>query len=194
MTLIRVNPESVRAYGAEAQSLFDGMHRSLVQMVNDVVAVRYYGPNAVAFKTEAGRMASDFANGLHLDLAAMADAVSRSTSNIAAALGGAPVVITVDPKPVVPPSPEVVDYVDVDTSALEAQIPVVAGRFDELRQNLSSNLHRLQATDWEGNAKLMAVDAVGGFTTAAHTKCDEGQQTMSDVMRRQVDAVVAADR
>ena len=40
----------------------------------------------------------------------------------------------------------------------------------------------------------MAVDAVGGFTTSAHGKCQEAQQALSDYMRRQVDAVVAADR
>jgi hypothetical protein len=194
MPLIRVNPESIRAYGAEAQALFDGMHQSLVQMVNDVVAVRYYGPNAVAFKTECGRMAAEFANKLHLDLAAMADAVSRSTSNIAASLGGTPVVVRVDPKPIAPPAPEVVDYVDVDTGALEAQIPAVTSRFGELRQQLSANLHKLSATDWEGNAKAMAVDEVGRFTTTAIGKCDEAQRSLSDFMRRQVDAVLAADR
>lgn len=194
MTLIRVNPESVRAYGNQAQGLFDEMHQSLVTMVGDVVAVRYYGPNAVAFKTECGRMAAEFANRLHLDLGAMADAVSRSTSNIAAALGGAPVIIRVDGRPIAPPSPEVVDYVDVDTSALEAQIPVVGNRFDELRTNLTRNLEALGATDWEGNAKLMAVDAVGGFTTSARGKCDEAHSALAEFMRRQVDAVVAADR
>ncbi len=194
MTLIRVNPESVRAYGNEAQGIFDGMRQSLITMTNDVVAVRYFGPNAVAFKTECGRISADFALKLGQDLAAMAQAVTASTSNIAASLGGAPVVINVETAPITPPAPEVVDYVDVDTSALEAQIPVVGQRFNELQQNLTSNFQRLQATDWEGNAKLMAVDAVGGFTTSAHAKCQEAQQALSDYMRRQVDAVVAADR
>ena len=194
MTLIRVNPESVRAYGNEAQGIFNAMRQSLNTMVNDVVAVRYYGPNAVAFKTECGRIASEFANKLGQDLAAMAQAVTASTTNIATSLGGAPVVIDVDPSPIAPPAPEVVDYVDVDTSALESQIPVVGQRFSELQDSLTSNFQRLQATDWEGNAKLMAVDAVGGFTTSAHGKCQEAQQALSDYMRRQVDAVVAADR
>lgn len=193
MTLIRVNPESVRAYGNEAQRLFDAMHQSLVIMVDDVVTVRYYGPNAVAFKTESGRMAAEFANKLHHDLAAMAEAVSRSTTNIAASLGGAAVVIQVDPKPITPPAPEVVDYVDVDTTALEAQIPRVLNRFAELRNSLASNLRGLESTDWEGNAKRMAVDAVGSFTSSASAKCDEAQQALSDYLRRQVDAVVAAD-
>ena len=46
MTLIRVNPESVRSYGSQAQSLFESMTTSLDRLVNDVVAVRYFGPNA----------------------------------------------------------------------------------------------------------------------------------------------------
>lgn len=194
MTVIRVDPESVRGYGREAQASFDGMRESLVQLVNEVVAVRYYGPNAVAFKTECGRMASDFANRLHLDMGAMADAVRRSTSNIAASLGGQAIHIQLDPKPITPPSPEIVDVVDVDTAALDATIPVVGQRFEALRQSLTRNFQRLQATDWEGNAKLAAVDAVGGFTSSAHTTCDAAGAALSDFIRRQVDAVVAADR
>ena len=49
MTLIRVNPESVRTYGREAQQAFESMHQSLVALVDEVVAVRYFGPNAVSF-------------------------------------------------------------------------------------------------------------------------------------------------
>jgi hypothetical protein len=174
--------------------VFDAMHRSLVRLVDEVVAVRYFGPNAFAFKSECGRLAAEFANQLHLDIGAMADAVRRSTSNIAAALGGAPIAIQIDPRPIAPPVPETVDFVDVDTAALTAIVPVVSGRFTELRDGLTAHLQRLQATDWQGNAKLTAVDAVGGFTTAARQRCDVAEQTMAAFVRRQVDAVVAADR
>lgn len=194
MTLIRVNPASVLQYGREAQSAFEHMHQSLVELVGEVVAVRYFGPNAVAFKTECGRLAADFAGRLHLDMAAMADAVRRSTSNIATSLGGQPIHIAVDARPIVPPAPEVVDVVDVDTTALEAMVPVVARRFGELRHQLGVNFQRLQATDWEGHAKLTAVDAVGGFTTSARHTCDLTEQSLADAIRRQVQAVVAADR
>ncbi len=194
MTLIRVNPESVRGYGRQAQSAFEIMHRSLVEMVDEVVAVRYFGPNAVVFKTECGRIAADFANRLHLDMGAMAEAVRRSTSNIAAALGGQPIHIQIDSRPITPPVPLSVDYVDVDTAALEAIVPVVARRFTELRDSLTGNFQRLQATDWEGNAKLAAVDAVGGFTTSGRAKCDATEQTLSSFITRQVHAVIAADR
>lgn len=194
MTLIRVNPASVREYGRQAQASFDEMHRSLTELVTEVVAVRYFGPNAVAFKSDCGRLAAEFAGRLHGDLAAMADAVRRSTSNIATALGGEPIHIAVDARSIVPPSPEVVDHVDVDTSALEALVPVVVRRFEELRQQLSVHFQRLQSTDWEGNAKLAAVDAVGGATASARRTCDAAEQSLTDVVRRQVQAVVAADR
>ena len=115
MTVVRVDPQSVRDYGRQAQSIFDTMHGELVTLVNDVVAVRFFGPNAVAFKTDCGRVAADFANKLNADMGAMADAVRTSTSNIAASLGGAAITIHLDPKAITPPSPETVDYVDVDT-------------------------------------------------------------------------------
>jgi hypothetical protein len=194
MTLIRVNPESVRRYGAEAQNTFDTMHASLVSMVNVLVGVRYFGPNAVAFKTECGQMSADFANRLHVDMAAMADAVRTSTTNIASSLGGAPIAIRIDPRPITPPTPQTVDYVDVDTAALEAILPVVRSRFDSLRTGLTGNLTRLQATDWQGNAKLAAIDAVGSFTSSARQKCDAAEQSIVAYVRSQLQAVVAADR
>jgi len=194
MTLIRVDPESVGHYGREAQSIFDTMHSSLVGLVDEVVAVRYFGPNAVAFKTECGQLAADFANRLHTDMGAMADAVRTSTSNIAASLGGSPVVIGLDARSIVPPAPQPVDYVDIDTGALEALLPVVANQFESLRQCLATNLAKLQATDWQGNAKLAAIDAVTGFTAAARSTCDAAEQSITASVQSQLQAVVAADR
>ncbi len=194
MTLIRVEPESIRGYGREAQASFDTMHRSLVELVDEVVAVRYFGPNAVVFKTECGRMSADFANRLHLDMAAMADAVRQSTSNIAASLGGQPIHIQVEQRPIVPPVPQSVDHVDVDTTALESMVPLMARRFTELRQCLTDHLERLRATDWHGNAKLAAIDNVSRFTTSAQARCDEAEQALSTFVTRQVHSVLAADR
>ena len=193
MTVIRVNPESVRAYGSQAQTIFESMHSALVTLVDDVVAVRYFGPNAVAFKSECGRVAADFANRLHADMGAMADAVRTSTSNIAASLGGSPISIQIDGRPITPPTPVSVDYVDVDTTALEGSIPTVTGHFSALRQALGDHLAKLQATDWEGNAKLAAVSSVSGFTASATAKCDSAEQSLTSYIRGQVDAVVAAD-
>ena len=90
MTVVRVNPQSVHAYGADAQEKFTEIRTQLQTLVNEVTEVRYFGPNAVDFKTRAGQMAAEFANNLNKDLGAIAEAIRTSTSNIAASLGGAP--------------------------------------------------------------------------------------------------------
>lgn len=194
MTVIRVDPQSVRSYGTQAQGIFDTMHGELVALVNEVVAVRFFGPNAVAFKTDCGRIAADFANKLNADMGAMADAVRTSTSNIAASLGGTPITIQLDSKVITPPTPETVDYVDVDTSALESLMPAVTAKFTALRNGLTDNVGKLQATDWEGNAKVAAVDAVRGFTTSAQAKCDGAEQSITQYIQKQIEAVTTADR
>ena len=194
MTLIRVEPESIRRYGHAAQANFDGMHASLVELVNQVVAVRYFGPNAFRFKSEVGRLAADFANRLHLDMQAMAEAVRTSTTNIAAALGGSPISIHLDPRPITPPAPSAVDFVDVDTAALEALVPIVVDRFESLRPGLTSNVTQLQATDWQGNAKRLVVEAVTRVTASARTRCDTAEGAITSFVRSQLESVLAADR
>jgi hypothetical protein len=194
MTLIRVSPDSLHRYGLSTQAGFDAMHHSLVVLVDQVVEVRYFGPNALTFKTEVGRLAAEFANQLHADLQAMTEAIRTSTTNIATALGGQPIAIRLDPHPISPPAPAAVDYVDVDTAALEALTPRVVERFEGLRQGLGSHLDSLRATDWEGNAKRLAVDAVAGFTASARNRCDAAEQSITSFIRNQLDAVLAADR
>ena len=194
MTLIRVEPESIRRYGYTAQATFDEMHGSLVGLVNQVVAVRYFGPNAFTFKSEVGRLAADFANRLHLDMQAMAEAVRISTTNIAAALGGSPISIRLDPRPITPPSPAAVDFVDVDTAALEALNPVVVDRFEALRSGLTANVSQLQATDWQGNAKRSVVDAVARVSASARGRCDTAEGAITSFIHRQLEGVLAADR
>lgn len=194
MTVIRVDPTSVQQYGRRAQATFDQMHRALSDLVRDVVTVRYAGPNAVAFKTDCGRLAVDFAGRLHADLSTIAEVVRTSTSNIATALGGQPVQLHVDARPIVPPTPEVVDFVDVDTSALDALIPVIGRCFGELRAQLSAHLEGLRATDWEGHAKVLVVERVAGVTASARNSCDVSEQALSSFVRQQVRAVELADR
>ncbi|PIE31718.1 MAG: hypothetical protein CSA55_05090 [Ilumatobacter coccineus] len=194
MTLIRVNPESVRQYGLDAQSIFESIHQTLTTLVNDIVAVHYYGPNSVLFKTESGRMATEFSHRLHLDMEAMATAVRSSTSNIAHALGGVPISISFTGRAVVAPQPTVVDYVDVDTSALDALLPVISSRFDELRHCLDRHLAQLAATDWQGQAKTHAVDAVTRFTSLSKKRCTTAETEISSYIRRQIESVLVADR
>lgn len=193
MTLIRVNPASVQSYGTTAQSTFDTMRSNLETLVSDVVGVRYFGPNSVQFKTQAGQLAAGFANSLSADMGAMANSVRASTSNIAGSLGGAAISIQVEGTAITPPAPAVVDYVDVDTAALESLIPTVNTRFTALQEGLTNHLSALQGTDWEGNAKEAAVQAVSSFTTSARTKCNEAQESITSFIRTQIDSAVAAD-
>lgn len=194
MTVIRVDPASVEQYGRQAQANFDLVHAALSELVRDVVTVRYSGPHAVAFKTDCGRRAAEFAARLHGDLAAIADVVRASTSNIAAALGGRPVLLRVDARPIVPPTPDVVEFVDVDTVALEGLVPVVAGCFTEVRSLLSAHLSALQATDWHGFAKSTVVERVATLTASARSACDTSEQALTSFVRDQVRSVELADR
>lgn len=193
MTLIRVNPASVRSYGAAAQGEFDAITAELGRLADDVVSVRYFGPNAVQFKTECGRLAEEFGRALHRSMGAMADAVRISTSNIAASLGGAPIDITLADKPIAAPVPAVVDYVDVDTAALEALMPVVDGHFASIREAMQRNLAALQRTDWEGNAKQNAVGNVQALTGNAASTCDDTRAQLTSFIRNQIDSAVLAD-
>lgn len=193
MTMIRVVPESVTTYGTTAQTTFDGMRTALEGLVTDVVGVHYYGPNSVTFKMQAGQLAAQFANALCADMGAMATTVKTSTSNIASSLGGAPISIQIEGKAIEPGEPAVVDYVDVDTAALEALIPTVGTRFTTLREGLASHQTALEGTDWAGNAKQSAVDAVAAYTTSATGRCDSAQEEITTFIRRQIDAAITAD-
>lgn len=194
MTVIRVNPESVRAYGTDAQTRFEAIRSELETLVRQVTEVRYFGPNAVDFKTRSGQMAADFANKLTQDMGAIAEAVRTSTTNIAASLGGAPVVINVAGGTISPPAVQSVDFVDVDTSALENLKGVVDRHFSVIIDNFDQHLQRLQATDWQGNAREQAVGQVQGFTASAKSRTAEAQASLNQYISSQLQSVTTADR
>jgi len=194
MTVIRVNPESVRAYGADAQARFEAIRTELEALVRAVTEVRYFGPNAVDFKTRSGQMAADFANKLTQDMGAIADAVRTSTTNIAASLGGAPVIIEVAGGTIAPPAVQSVDYVDVDTSALEGLQGTIDRHFASILDSFDQHLQRLQSTDWQGNAREQAVGQVQGFTSAAKARTSEAQASLNQYISSQLQSVTTADR
>lgn len=194
MTVVRVNPQSVREYGTDAQAKFDAIRTELVGLVNAVTEVRYFGPNAVDFKTKSGQIAADFANKVNQDLGAIADAVRVSTSNIAASLGGAPVSISVNGTTISPPAVATVDYVDVDTSALDALKSTVDRHFSSINALFDGHLQKLNGTDWTGNAREQAIGAVRTFTNAAKSKSSEAQQSLTTYITKQVQSVVTADK
>lgn len=195
MSIIRVNPDSVRQYGAFAQERFEAMRVELEALVRDVVAVRYFGPNAAQFKIQCGEIASQFATSLSQDLDRIGQAVSQATMAIARSLGGSSVSLSVNVAAVPVPAVDPGDgTVDIDTTALGSLKPVVAARFGALEEGLHAHLLRLQATDWEGAAKERAVAEVGSFTRVAQSRIGEARTSIDATIERQLTAVLAADR
>ncbi len=195
MSDVRVNPPSVRQFGSNAQDLFGQIRASLDSLVNDVVTVDYYGPNAIDFKTKSGQLATELANALIQDLGRISDAVRTSTTNIAASLGGGPVDIQFNGTPVNPPAvPQGDEAVGANLPALEGLKGTVQGHFSAISENFSTNLSNLQGTDWVGTAKENAVGAVSSFTNGAKGKVDETAQRMQTYIAEQLESINRADK
>lgn len=195
MAVIRVNPESVRAYGATANQQLEAISRELTVLVSDAVGVRYQGPNAQSFKSECGRMCAELGSALNQDLQSIAQAVSSATSGIAGALGGAAVVVDVSGKPIaVPAVPAGDGTLDVDTSGLESLVGTVGNHLTVVDGALDDNLSALRGTDWEGNAKEQAVAQVARFTNTAKGKVAEGRTSITNYIQQQIQSVHAADK
>jgi hypothetical protein len=195
MTIVRVEPGSVRAYASTAQQNFDGIHTELTTLVNDAVGVHYFGPNAVSFKTKAGQMAVEFATSASKDMGLIAEAIRTSTSNIASSLGGAPITIQVSGKPITAPTPAAGDgSVDVNTEGLEGLVPNVQKHFASIRTAFDTHLSSLKGTDWTGNAKEAAVGSVSGFTSSAKAKADTAEQAIVKYIQTQITDVRNADK
>ena len=64
MSLKRVNPTDVQAYGTAAQGYFDSIFTSLTTLCDNVVSVHYFGTNAYQFKYDAGELAEAFARSM----------------------------------------------------------------------------------------------------------------------------------
>lgn len=195
MSDVRVNPPSVRAYGTTAQETFGSIRTSLETLVSDAVSVDYYGPNAVAFKTKCGQLATDLANALTTDMTKIADAVKATTTNIAYALGGPPVDIQFNGAQISAPAvPQGDESVGANLPALEGMKGTAKGHFTAISEQFSNHLTSLQGTDWVGTAKDNAVTAVTGFTTAAKSKVEEANTEMSAYIDKQIDEINKANK
>jgi hypothetical protein len=194
MSVIRVDPGSIRQYASSAQSQFDSIRTELQGLVNDAVSVRYFGPNAVQFKTKCGQMAADFGLKLGQDLSRIADAIRSSTTAIATSLGGAPISISVNASPIpVPPVPAGDGSMEIDTSGLDSLKPAVSRHINTITSQLAAHLRNLQSTDWQGQAKDSAVGAVSGFTNLAGSAANEAQQSITSYIDAQISDVMAMD-
>ena len=194
MSLKRVNPADVQAYGTDAQGYFDNIFTSLTTLCSDVVGVHYFGTNAYQFKYDAGELAEAFARSMATDLGNLADGIRKTTSNIAGALGGQAINITVSGKPINAPAPQADTGIqEVDPSALTDLITTVGTRFSEVTEAMSGHKTRLENTDWKGDAKDGTVGLVAGWTTKAMTKASEAQTKLVDFINQQIEQVNAAD-
>lgn len=195
MSDVRVNPPSVRAYGQSAQETFGSIRTSLETLVSDAVAVDYYGPNAVDFKTKCGQLAVGLANALTKDMAMIADAVKTTTSNIAASLGGGPVDIQFNGSTITAAAvPQGDESVGANLPALEGMKATANGHFQAISEQFANHLSSLQQTDWIGTAKDNAVGAVTGFTNGAKAKIQEANTEMTTYIDTQIDQISKANK
>ncbi len=195
MSDVRVNPPSVRAYGQSAQETFGAIRTSLETLVSDAVAVDYYGPNAVDFKTKCGQLAADLANALTKDMTKIADAVKTTTSNIAASLGGGPVDIQFNGSTISPPAvPQGDESVGANLPALEGMKATANGHFQAISEQFTNHLSSLQGTDWVGTAKENAVGAVTTFTNGAKQKIQEANTEMTTYIDKQIEQIAEANK
>jgi hypothetical protein len=89
------------------------------------------------------------------------------------------------------------EAVSSPTSAIASSLggaPVVAGRFGSIDAGLDSHLRALEATDWEGNAKIGAMEQVSGFTRQAQSRTAEARENLTRFITDQIASVTAADR
>lgn len=195
MSDVRVEPGSVRAYGTTAQETFGSIRTSLETLVSDAVAVDYYGPNAVEFKTKCGQLAADLANALTTDMTKIADAVKTTTSNIAFALGGPPIDIQFNGAQISPPAVPAGDgSVGANMPALEGFKGTAKSHFTAITEQFSNHLSSLQGTDWVGTAKDNAVGAVTGFTNGAKSKVEETNTQMNTFIDKQIEEINRANQ
>lgn len=193
-SVIRVDPQSIRSYASSAQGHFDGMHAELKRIVVVVAEVNYHGQNAFDFKSAISDLAVEFANKFNKDMGAIADHIRVVTSNIVGSLGGQPVSISVEGKPISRPAIEKVDYVQVDTAALDGLTPVVKRHFESLTDHLDQHLKALENTDWQGNAKQQVIATIRDYTQKMRANADECNNQIGQAIRNQVASALEADR
>jgi uncharacterized protein YukE len=193
-SIIRVEPQSIHRYAKEAQQYFDEMQSELRRIVDSVAEVDYHGVNAFEFKSAISDLAVEFASKFTKDMAIISGAVRDVTTNIVKSLGGQPVVISVEGKPMIRPTIKREEFFQVDTSALEQLGPVVKGQFEALTNSLSRHLKALENTDWQGNAKRQVVATVRDYTQKMNLNAEECSATIRQMISSQVNSTIEADR
>ena len=192
---IHLNPSSVVAYAGHAQEIFQNIRGSLEQLVNDAVAVKYYGENARDFKTKCGQIAADLANALTTDMGRISESVRTATTNISKALGGHPVTIEFNGATIAAPAvPGDDGTVGASVAQLENFKGTVSAHFARISEAFTEHLGALDRTEWTSTAKDNAVNGVRAFTDGAKTKVENTSKEMISVIDTQIEILNRANQ
>lgn len=196
---IEIHPEKVRAYAVRAQTHFDKLRTDLQIIVNTVDRVEYEGTNATMFKNTCNDMVGDFSQAFLKDMQEIAELVKVTTSNIAQALGGQPIVIRVNGSKIVPQ--KVAASSDgaqkVSTAALRSLPTIMHTRFESIRGHLKghqSDFTSFEVIGWRSKAKSSADQAITSFTTHSTSSASEAEAEIVNYIKSQLDALDAADK
>lgn len=193
-TIKRVGLDSLQKYPGQATAHATNITSMLNEMIKAVVGVHYYGPNAFNFKTQAGQLAEKWAEGFLTTFLNFTDAVTKSTTNISGAMGGATVNNSFAADAITAPAAEPDrGVVDVDTSALDTLVGSVASSFDAVRSEIDGHLRTVQSLDWVGNAQKTAMDMAQAMTVKLKQSAADGQSSIVDFINKQKASVEAAD-
>lgn len=192
---IHLNPASVKSYAQSAQESFQHIRTTLEQLVNDAVAVKYYGENARDFKTKCGQIAVELANDLTTDMGRISESIKTATTNISQALGGNPVIIEFNGSTVQQPAVPADDgTVGASVAQLESFKGTVKTHFDAISDAFTEHLNALVRTEWTSTAKDNAVAGVRSFTEGAKTKVGNTSSEMISVIDTQSEVLNRANQ
>lgn len=193
---IRVNQFDLQAYGEEANHIFAHVGDTLATMVQDAGTVVYKGRNAQQFRADLLRLATDFAGAITEDMENIALAVASSTSAISGSLGGDQIQINAPTlaQAVAAPDDEEGDHVTMlETGTLNTYMETARGHFQDVGRGFDQHQARLEGTDWDGQAKVTAVSAVGDYTSSAHSAISQATSALEEFINAQVSTAETAD-
>jgi hypothetical protein len=196
---IEIHPEKVKRYGTLAQTHFDKLRSDLQIITNVVDRAPYEGDNAAYFKNTCGDMVGEFSAKFLEDMQEISELVRVTTSNIAQALGGQPIVIKVNGSKIVPQkvSANSDGSQKVDTIALASLPKIMNTRFEHIRSELKGHQRDFTNFDvigWRSKAKTSADGAINTFTTNASRHATEAETEIVKFIQSQLDALQAADK
>lgn len=187
MTIIKVVPSEVAAYGRNATARFGEIVDQLQALSTMVDDVQFEGESASRFRTETNTLVADFNRQIHGAMTGMINNVQAAVGAIQSSMQGTPVTMEVPPPtPVTEADTRTTEDSEMDTDALSGLD--VEGPFQAITDSFAQHQSDLGNVTWLGNQGDAARDAVQQLTTEATTVCS----TYAGEFRKVIDAQVAA--